>query len=235
MASSASAPTSRIGTKLSTQVPQLTANVAQHGYDAEGYAASNMKKFGATCPREHFICGPCDLTTYQVSQIWGLEYRTVQRWAKEDKWVELREERLKHTPIEQGGYLETESIAVLKERVTAQQANDLQEAIRITMARLAEEEEEAVTPLGDTVRVKKKAASHKAEVNALTELYQELRVVVGLPTKHTGAFAGATINNNQGTINRILIIDDSKQAEAAQSTLALPEVGGTAVEGEVCP
>jgi hypothetical protein len=174
----------------------INRNVAPRGYAADGKELENIEKFSWPCPREHFIHGPADLTPHAIAAIWGLDQKTVYRWAKEDNWHELRDAQLGKRTISQGGTLVTDKALAMRDEQVELELADYDLILEHCRERLVAVTEEMNTAVG-IKEVKKTDASFAKVADVILKTHEKRRIAVGLNVKAAGAFDGATVNVNE--------------------------------------
>lgn len=187
----------------------------------------NMAKHGYTCPSAHFIYGPADLTLAEIARAWDIPYSRLNLWARNASWEEQRDAHRLTVPATAGGSLVTPDLVDLKTKWVEKEMSQLETALEIAMKRLAEEEEEIMSPTGKKSTIKKRSSSFRSDVAALRDLHEGARVALGLHTKLTGQFAGANVDARSITAVQIM-----KPADAEPPALPAPVVSES-IEGEV--
>jgi hypothetical protein len=202
---------SRVNVKASDKITQggINRNVAPHGYAADDKELENIELFGYDCPRSHFIYGSPDLTPNAIATIWGLIPETVELWAKNDKWHDLKAAQLAKIPPSQGGTLVTEKALSLRDEQTEREIKDYDELLGLAMDRARAVSEEMNTAIGPQ-ELKKTDASFAKVAATVLSIHERRRVAVGLPTKDTGQYAGANITVNQV---KEIVIESPGQSE----------------------
>jgi len=165
-----------------------------HGYAKAGREADNILTHGYESIRAHYIEGAGDLPDAALARVWQVPPSTLYTWKERGRWDELRQKRLDSLPVQQGGNRADEKISKLREWFFEMTLALLYEAIEITMARLRHETEERVSATGTVCTLRKGAASHKAEVEALLALLSHVRMALGLPNKVTAEAQAPTYN-----------------------------------------
>lgn len=186
---------------------RLVDGVAPGGLCLAGWEERNAEAHdGYVCPRDWYIYHSGDVTLTTVCEEWGLLTTTVHGWMKAGAWELIRQRRLEK--IRQGVEKVYDEAELVKKR-----AEWIDERVRIAakVIKTAEKmmdsgEEDALSPTGETVQIKMKAGSLKALSAVMTEQMENISVALGVPTKLTGQFAGATVDARQVTVASMTVL-----------------------------
>jgi hypothetical protein len=208
---------------------QAHPGVTTGGECAPGKERDNLKRYGFPSPHAHFVLGPPDLTGDALAKIWGINRNTVYAWIHRHDWTEERETRLQCTALEHGGKLETDKIKLLREQHTEQSYRVAQNILNAIEDKLQCETEQVMSPTGEIKDMQRSPAQLKALAATARDADEQARMALGMPTKMTGAFAGATIVDKQ--INMAVVEAPVGAYMPGAGVKAL--LDGETIEGEV--
>lgn len=129
----------------------------------------------------------------QLAEKWGYDKPTVYGWGKRGKWDHLRALSMEKRPVEQGGKLASLDVTARRELLNTREDEILERLWLKLKEEIERPDVEQVSPSGGKVTVRKGARDRKLEISSFAELSDRNRITLGMPTKMTGAFAGANI------------------------------------------
>lgn len=197
---------------------------------AGGYAPNyeigkqNVEKYGYVCPRDQYIYGPLELTCGQMGKIWGVDHVTVSGWIKAHKWDEQREDYWVNKPVDEKAIVEpkqVEGIVLAKQSYLDQALSDFEIMRAKVMEEFLIDVEDRMSASGGVMRLRKSAATRKAEVESRQKLDEMISVKVGMPSKPIGSIGGTSIDARTQTIHQT-IVHQPVGAPAPSTRPALP-------------
>lgn len=163
--------------------------VIENGYNQEGrlpdgrsISQHNIDEYGFENPREEFLNSPAEVTPAQIASKWALVPTTVQAWARNNDWYDLRAANLAQRPADTGGVLVSESMAAKRLAWVDRRIEVAEQGIQKIEDMIAQGEYQAISPSGEVKTLPLTPAAILALGKALAIYTEIVNTAMGVPS-----------------------------------------------------